>query len=268
MAGIIKSLSVSEGTTVTAAAANGSATPTTAGRVTSYFPTIQSSVKAASANYTITTTDGYQLIDVTTASSAITITLPSASTDTGRRIAIKKTDSGTGSVAISGTINGSSSNNTILKQYGIAEVISDGSGWTWINDVYEYGTFSGALVAASGGAMTVSSASYNFRRIGRVVYIEIVIVDITTSGKSGTITITGLPYAAKSTDSGCFGSLYARVTTVASGVNLTAGVTASSTTLRPTWNKTGDANNIGMVVADLANATQSDLSFSGFYFID
>lgn len=56
---------------------------------------------AKSANYPITDTDGFSVILVTTSTSTITVTLPQASTNTYRRITIKKIDTGTGKISIS-----------------------------------------------------------------------------------------------------------------------------------------------------------------------
>lgn len=89
------------------------ASPTAAGAVTSFYPTVASSVNAASADYTVTTTDGYQAVSMTTSTTNRTVTLPAASGNVGRKLIVVKADSATGSVIISragsDTINGVSS---------------------------------------------------------------------------------------------------------------------------------------------------------------
>lgn len=109
------------------------ATPTTVGLITSYFSTIQSAINnVSSANYTITTTDGYEAIFVNTGGADRTITLPAASANTGRVIYFKKTNSGAGTVIItragSDTIDGA----TTLQlgaQYESTALLCDGTGW-------------------------------------------------------------------------------------------------------------------------------------------
>lgn len=58
------------------------------------------SVGTKSGDYTILDNDGYEIILVTTGSSLVTITLPAASTNVGRRIAIKKVDTGSGKLVV------------------------------------------------------------------------------------------------------------------------------------------------------------------------
>jgi hypothetical protein len=130
------------------------ATPTVAGVVTSYFPTIQSAIKTvSSADYTITTTDGYELVYVTTGASNRTITLPAASSNTGRVITIKKSDSGSGAAVVTragaDTIEGSTSI-SLTRQYDWLSLNCDGS--TWIrtgHGIVNPGTTAG-LVSSSG----------------------------------------------------------------------------------------------------------------------
>lgn len=85
----------------------------------------------SSADYTILDADGYYCILVTTGNSDRTVTLPAAANNTGRSIMIKKADTGTGKVLISGTIDGSSTAavNELTVQYASSEVYSDGTSW-------------------------------------------------------------------------------------------------------------------------------------------
>jgi hypothetical protein len=138
------------------------ATPTVAGVVTSYFPTIQSAIKTvSSADYTITTTDGYELVYVTTGASARTITLPAASANTGRLITIKKSDSGAGAANVTragaDTIEGLTSV-SLTRQYDWLTLFCDGT--TWIragHGIVNPGTTDGLVAAAGVPANTTGS---------------------------------------------------------------------------------------------------------------
>jgi len=66
------------------------ATPTVIGAVSSYAPVAASSLLITSANYTITDTDGYEVIRVNTNAANVDITLPSAANNFGRRITFIK----------------------------------------------------------------------------------------------------------------------------------------------------------------------------------
>lgn len=135
------------------------ATPTGAGLVTSYYGTIQSSVNnLASANYTVTTTDNYRTILVTTGAADRTITLPSAGTNAGRVLTIKKADTGAGKVLIArsgtDTIEGVTTL-TVPNQYDSVTLVCDGSS-TW-----QVAAFSGASqTRGSNGGATSPAAGY------------------------------------------------------------------------------------------------------------
>lgn len=82
-------------------------------------------VSTISANATLDGT--YHTVLVTTSSgSTVTVTLPSASANSGREYRIK--NKGAGVVAISGTIDGKSSG-LQLNMNDAATLVSDGSGW-------------------------------------------------------------------------------------------------------------------------------------------
>ncbi len=78
----------------------GVATGSTLGLVSSFAPRPTSAVNPVSADYVITTSDGFSTILMTTASTARTVTLPAASANTGRQITIMKADSGSGGLTI------------------------------------------------------------------------------------------------------------------------------------------------------------------------
>jgi len=73
----------------------GPATSTTAGLVRT------DRILSKSASYTITDVDGVGLLLMTIGSSTLTVTLPDATNNIGRKITIKKVDSGTGKVTVS-----------------------------------------------------------------------------------------------------------------------------------------------------------------------
>lgn len=81
------------------------------------------------ADYTVLNTDGYDLINFSTGSTNRTCTLPTAAAaNTGRRIRIRKTDSGTGSV----TVTDGTYSFTMYTQNMWLDVVCDGSNWlTW-----------------------------------------------------------------------------------------------------------------------------------------
>ena len=84
-------------------------------------------VTAKSADYTLINTDA--ILNVTTAASTITITLP-ANPIIGQRHTIRKADSGAGAVAFSGTVEGGTPSN-LASQY--AKLKIEWSGAVWFN---------------------------------------------------------------------------------------------------------------------------------------
>ena len=91
-------------------------------------------------NLTITDIDGYSSVFVETGGSNQTITLPLSSSNEGRTIALKKTDSGSGFLVIDGTgaetIDGVSAI-YLPSQYDSVELQSDGISWQIINQSYD-----------------------------------------------------------------------------------------------------------------------------------
>jgi len=87
-----------------------------------------SSVVTKVTNYTATTGDGTILCDAT--SGSFTITLPTATGNTGKTFSVKKIDSSSNSVTISsGSLIDGSSTQDILIQYVNVTVQSDGTTW-------------------------------------------------------------------------------------------------------------------------------------------
>jgi hypothetical protein len=126
----------------------------------------------ASANYTITTTDGYTDIIVTTGASNRTIDLPAAASSTNRIIKIVKADSGVGFVIIDGnaseTINGQATQ-SIYGIYGAITVICDGSNWVMLDQNHPtWVSYSPALV----GFGTPTNSEFYWRKDGTEVLIK------------------------------------------------------------------------------------------------
>jgi len=87
-------------------------------------------VQAVSTNTTLTT--AHDIVEVTTGSSTITLTLPTAVGIKGKPYTLKKVDSGTGSVLIDGagteTIEGLL-NYSLVNQWQYVEIYSDNANW-------------------------------------------------------------------------------------------------------------------------------------------
>jgi len=88
-------------------------------------PTLQANasytkVTAISADYTVTDTDEYCGVDVTTGASTITVTLPTLADNQGRILRMCKADAGGGKITVDGegaeTINGSTTED-VTSQY-------------------------------------------------------------------------------------------------------------------------------------------------------
>lgn len=118
-------------TDITKTPSNKLASPTVQGGVTSYYPNIAGAFLATSSDYTITTTDGKQVINVTSTSEVI-ITLPDASANAGRFITIQKANEAFGYVKVGVTgINKVHGTDflTLAHLRDYVEVYSTGSNW-------------------------------------------------------------------------------------------------------------------------------------------
>ncbi len=171
------------GTEVDIGAGVSTATPTAAGIVTSFTPTIKSRVKSVSNDdYTILDTDGYDIFAFSTGATGRALDLPTAADNAGRVATAIKTDSGAGNLTIDGegaeTINGATTL-VIQSQYGRAVLFCNGTAWFIISieDTFTvaadgsftsgniYGSRSGNLVSihtdslGHGTSAAVSSAS-------------------------------------------------------------------------------------------------------------
>lgn len=161
----------------------------------------QSIHSVSSANYTVTDTDGYDVIRVTTGASDRTVTLPTAADNAGRRLTIIKADNGAGNVIVDGEgseVIGSRASYTILSQHAVIEIICNGTSWDLVS-LKDYGTFSPA-VAKSGGSGTLSSATVvtaRYVRNNHAVQITLVVSPITVTTNSITIQAS-LPFPSVS----------------------------------------------------------------------
>lgn len=114
-------------------------------------------VSSVSGATTITDSDNVGTLLVTTGSTNRTITLPTASGNTKRRINIKKADSGTGAVVIDGesseTIDGEVTL-SLTSQYQTVTLESDGSNWSTITNTpnrYRIKTLGASLTNSDNG---------------------------------------------------------------------------------------------------------------------
>ena len=164
-----------------------------------------------SANYTILTDDGYEVISVSTGASARTITLPDAAANKGRKLMIQRSDATAGgSVIISraGTdlIDGLTSE-TLLGQYGFAKLLSTGSAWI-LEDLIDSGTWTPTTNSQTNITGTLVYNNPKWQRTGRMVRATIDSITASpmqiTTGNSSTLTLivfttAGLPSIVNAT---------------------------------------------------------------------
>ena len=74
-----------------------------------------------------------------------------------------------------------------------------GTGTGYTLDKYEIGTFTGSLTAAT-PPTSVPTATGNYTRIGNLVHIQIRFANVDTSGASGGMEVTGLPFTSANTN--------------------------------------------------------------------
>lgn len=210
------------GTSWVAISSSSNATPTVSGVVTSYTPVVAASVNDVNnADYPITTTDGYETILVTTGASNRTVTLPLAADNDGRKITIKKVDSGVGTLILDGngaeTIDGATTY-TLTSRNQQLTVVCNGTSWSIISGkfadsnntgsvttsaqtfsgvktfsnginlgnenltIYDEGTFTATWVANANLDSTPAATTIYFVRIGKFVHCEGQIIADATTG--------------------------------------------------------------------------------------
>lgn len=178
------------------------ASPTALGVVSSYFPTIQSAVlTTTNAGATMGTTDGYETYLFSTGNTNRTFTLAAAASNTGRRVQIKKTDSGTGYVIVDPNsaelIDGASTRNLIF-QYESMIIECDGTGWH-IVAYFEKRTSSAVTISFGAGWGTVVTQDIKVTRKGKWAHFHGYFVTPTTSAADGRMTLPS-GYAIDFTD--------------------------------------------------------------------
>ena len=130
----------------------------------------------SNADYTVLDNDGYGVINVTTGNTDRTITLPTATDNTGRKINIIKIDSGTGNVILDGesteTINGATTF-TMVGQYATAEIVCNGTAW-YLNSgiLAKYKEYTAATTSPSAtlNVDAVSQTTFYYHRFMNIVY--------------------------------------------------------------------------------------------------
>lgn len=208
------------------------ATSAAYGVSTTFVPAILSAVKTVtSANYTILDNDGYDAILVNTTSSNRTITLPTAADNIGRKLYIKKDDSGAGELRIAGegaeTIDGSNIQ-TIFKADGYANIVCDGTTWHIIGGIQESG--SATLTGSNGTNTTVGNATAFFTRVGALVTVFGTInIDPTAAAPTASDYLIALPIPSNlgaTTD--LAGVANSQVTTTSQSGQISADVTGNN----------------------------------------
>lgn len=143
----------------------------------------------SSTNYTITDSDGYRHIHVTTGASDRTITLPTAADNTDRLISVKKIDSGAGNVIIDGegaeTIEGVATY-TLTERYSPVTLVCDGTEWFIVSSAV-VGGYEETSVTLDNGV----TGTAKFVRVGNLVTVTGTSA-WTHSSATGFTTTTGL----------------------------------------------------------------------------
>lgn len=132
-------------------------------------------VKAvSSANYTVLDNDGFELIVVTTGASQRTITLPTAADNLNRRLAIKKVDTGAGSVLVDGegaeTID-AAANQVLYYINGWMFMVCDGTTWHLLG-LQESGTYSAVFAGLANIEAVNTPLTAQFLRNKNVVSVS------------------------------------------------------------------------------------------------
>lgn len=133
----------------------------------------ESTSSGKSADYTVTDTDGFTTILMTTAGTDRTVTLPTAADNTGRVLVIKKVDTGTGKTIVDGegseTIDGLTTY-SLFYQYDWVRIECDGTGWQVIGA--NAGTTPQA-VTVTGAWSTNTTYTAKETRVGSWAYYDI-----------------------------------------------------------------------------------------------
>lgn len=156
-------------------------------------------VAAKSANYTITDSDGFSEILVTTSTSTITITMPAAANNTNRKLFIKKVDGSTGKVTISSGNNMDGVGSiALVDRYDGVTMVSDGSQWYILGFVCDASASSSAADTGNGFGSTATDIRRFTNKVetGNAITVD---HNNSTTGAIWTINQDGI-YAIEYTD--------------------------------------------------------------------
>lgn len=175
-------------------------------------------------DYTITDSDGFTTILVSTGGTNRVINLPTVADNSNRPIRIKKIDSGTGLVTVTAEgaelIDGASTY-VLSRQYQEVEVQANNPGTTW-NILSRYKS-PAEYIARGEGASGHGSTSTTVRRFNSTAVVNTLGVDVTVSdsGTGGTTFLINRPglYAFSYTDSYSAGSQNFGITLNSTGSN-------------------------------------------------
>ena len=126
----------------------------------------------------------------------------------------------------------------------MAPAITLGNGTTYAAantiDDYEEGTWTASLIGSTSSPSTPINVTSNYTKIGNVVHAYCVFSNVNTTGASGAIRVTGLPYASNGNcvNSGCM--LYSRFSVPADGF-VHPYVASTLTQIRFYYSKSGAA---------------------------
>ena len=127
-----------------------------------------------------------------------------------------------------------------------------------LND-YEEGTWT-PILKEGANTLTIGTAYGRYTKIGRLVTLSLNLENITKSGTTDPLTISGQPFSAEitGTNGGFIGvTRYNRFTVPANCFTLVLDTIGNVIYLY--WTQTGDVNSLQVVANDIANASSSDL---------
>lgn len=120
---------------------------------------------------------------------------------------------------------------------------------TW----YEEGTWTGSLTGGTTGATTPVTATGRYTRIGRQVAVQINFSNVNTSGASGVLLVTGLPFANSS--QGSFGACYF----------IGMGTAVGTAYVQPSASQVAFLNSTTGTYIDIVAASGKYTGFAAFY---
>ena len=173
------------------------------GSGTQAFVPLQTDIKAAGdADYTVLDADGFGVVTCAPAgSTSRTITLPTASDNTDRKICIKRTTANTGKVIIDGegaeTIDGSTTY-TLHDIYQSVTLVCDGTGWNVVDSYSKINTYAPTLTGGTNIDSVSASGTFKYKVLNRN-YVEVwglATINPTAGGEADTDFQISLPFAS------------------------------------------------------------------------